>query len=712
MSSRGVLPSTKVRVASEDLSFVEGIPLVPKELMLGANEFVAKLQDFGLLTDITISDISDQLQKQALNEDQLLELLKWAAVKVTSKQLEPSVVQAILKVTVATVSEGNRGSRSSNVLPLQQIKTYLNVSRVPRELPVPPHTIPFAFTSAMKHHELDSFGWEELQMIPWIRWLVEERVSAGLPEDEDFARSPAFAAKVLAVMSKAYDSLSQSSKSSLVELLASRPVIPTKLGMRKPADAYLSGVKLFDDLPTVTGLHGVKEKFLVALGVRKTIELGVIFDRLMERSSRSAKAEPKWSHVDLVRYLTSVRDDIPPQDLNRLRERPFCKAEQGEPGTDSDVLYRLSDLFEPNEQLRALGLPILEWPPGFRSASPEGRFLSMLGLKPYPSVPDLVNVVAKAGAARNFPLYEATLTYFISNHYANGYVKFPVGEITQPFLPLRGGDYILVTPSDCYTNTEAACLGYKIFRQDLHVHAAKFGVLADPPIKDCAKRLMSRPPRSLAEARSAFGYLATRVGDISTDLGTQLGSANIVPLMKSKDVIGRYISPRDCFLGYNSEGFDTIFDFVDFGSKANGFLLRCGAKLEPTTLELAQIMVRQPVKLFETLKLDKYLDLLRRFSASRSTLLKADKSFTAEMKRSAFLVAYKDIPSERSAERPSLPNSHSAPVLSEEIEEAGVRRYGLYKASSIVLVDDFISYTQVCSYCPAILCVFCVLDAS
>jgi hypothetical protein len=49
-STRGVLPTTQVRLATEDLSgFVEGLPVVPEALVDGP--FVTKLRDFGLITE-------------------------------------------------------------------------------------------------------------------------------------------------------------------------------------------------------------------------------------------------------------------------------------------------------------------------------------------------------------------------------------------------------------------------------------------------------------------------------------------------------------------------------------------------------------------------------------------------------------------------------------------------------------------------------------
>ena len=70
LSSRGVLPSSSVRVSTENLGFVEDIPVIPdalKEIGL-----IKKLRDYGVITEITIPDIKKELSGKALGSDQLV----------------------------------------------------------------------------------------------------------------------------------------------------------------------------------------------------------------------------------------------------------------------------------------------------------------------------------------------------------------------------------------------------------------------------------------------------------------------------------------------------------------------------------------------------------------------------------------------------------------------------------------------------------------
>ncbi|KAK4999229.1 hypothetical protein LTR66_001708 [Elasticomyces elasticus] len=695
LSTRGVLPSNEVRVASEDLSFVDNLPVVPDELIDGAQGFFEKLQEFGLISEITTSDIKQELERRALDENQLTEFLKWAAAKMNTEALDTSSIQALFHGTVATVNYENARPSQTPVLQLGQIKTFVNAAKIPAELPIPSATIPFRFTKALTFAQLNLFGWDELQIVPWLRYVVECDNASATTEHESLSNSPAYAAQVLPVISRAWDSLSQTSKATVIELLVGRSIIPTKLGMRKPAQAYFTSVKLFDDLPTITNLQNVKEKFLAALGVRKTVQLNVVFDRLMAKSTDpNSNGESKWSHAELIRYLTSVRNDIPTEDISRLRKTPMCPAENG-----GGRLYRVSELYEPKQELRDLTLPILHWSgPPFRAASPEASFLIALGLKQFPAVNELVDLMVKAASRGDGKLYHSAMTYFIANHVHNKYSSFDMSTIQMPFLPLQGQDLaVLALPHECFAHSKAAVLGFRILRQDLYDHAMKFGVSMHPPIQACANYLVKHPPETHADARVMFSYFAGRLNEIgpSGNLAEVLGEASIVPVYDTpanpkfgaeKDSRVRHTSPRSCFLG-NDHTYGEIFDFVDFGQEANLFLLKIGSKNEPSSLELTQMLVREPARLLKTLSAEKYLALLRRLAEATATL-KSDKILFKDLKRARCLLACREISSKlpKSKERGELDTDEL------DDDESTIKEYSLANAESMVLVDDIASY--------------------
>ena len=469
-STRGVLPTTKVRLATEDLSgFVEGIPVVPDALV--DTTLVNKLKDFGLIMEITISDVKQELEAKALSKAQLIQFIGWAGRKAITGDIDGPTIHSLMDVAVATTGddEGQGG-----IIALGSIKNYVNVSKIPPEVPLPPTTMPFEFTRTSSINELQALGWEALEIVPWLRFLIE--FNSSRPVEQSLTSSVPFAAQILQILSKSWDGMSQSSKGTVISLLQHITVIPTKFGMRKPGEAFFASVKLFDDLPTVTSCPGVKEKFLAAIGVRKTVDLETIFSRLLgpATETKSGQKAANNSHMEVIKYLASVKDDIPADDLKRLKGSQICPAEAGPKGLESTQatarLYRVSELFEPKDDLRQLGLPILQWPgpPGsYRAGSNEGRFLSLLGIRSYPSVPELIDMMASDDAS----LGVKAMGYFIANHHINGYASFEVGSAEKRFLPVEGDEKRLVSPAECFTNEKSSVLGFSVMKRELHIHA-------------------------------------------------------------------------------------------------------------------------------------------------------------------------------------------------------------------------------------------------
>ncbi|KAK7739828.1 hypothetical protein SLS62_011197 [Diatrype stigma] len=685
-SSRGVLPTTKVRLGSEELAkFVSGIPIIPPELKdIG---FVQKLIDFVLLTTITVQDVRDELSGKPLNKNQLVSFIQWVGKTAASGELDVPSRDSLLDVAVAIMSED--GGAQGDIIALGNIRNYLSPNKIPAGLPVPPTTIPLEFTSKCTATELQALGWDPLEIVPWIRFVGE--TGSRRSDEQNLTKSPKFALQILTVLSKNWDNLNQGTKNAVISLLQAHTVMPTKLGMRKPTEAFFPSVKLFDDLPTIEGCSSLKDKFLTALGVRKTLDLDTIFKRLLSPSAGDeGVAKSQWSHVELIKYLASVRADIPNDDLRKLKESRICPAEAGPSGQASSQgtsqLYKVSELFEPKPALRNLQLRLLQWPAGgLRPGSPEGRFLASLGLRSYPTVPELVDMMASSDAS----LRDEAMNYFIANHHSNGYASFNIAAANKAFLPLLGNPKQLVPPSGCFTNVSSSVLGFDILKRELHAHANKFGVVTDPPIVECATRLLRKPPTTHGEAVTLFEYFATRINELGENVIVKLRDSPIVPVTRSKrsskgfssnsnDLVR--LSPRQCYLG-SSLLYGDIFDFVDFGSAANAFLFRCGSKTEPTKLEIAHRAADEPAKLLSALQSpDKYLNLLRTLADDMSAL-KKDKDLWKKMKAAPFLLAFKEI---------SVASKEKG--LDTEEEEAPIRHYQLASPQQIVILDDYISY--------------------
>ncbi|TRX88683.1 hypothetical protein FHL15_010449 [Xylaria flabelliformis] len=689
-SSRGVLPTSQVRLGSQELEkFVEDIAVIPPELE--TTGFVRKLIDFDLLSQITVEDVRKALSEKPLTEAQLPNFIQWVARKALQGDLDSVNRDRLLDVAVAIVNKKDDHDQGE-IIALGSIRNFMAAQKIPPGLPLPPTTISFEYTKGCSVQELRALLWEPLDLSPWVDFLVESRSSR--PRDQDITKSPEFAIRILSVLSKGWDNQSQFSKDKIASLLKTHTIMPTKLGMRKPMESFFPSVKLFDDLPIIE-CPQLKEKFLSALGVRKTVDLETIFKRLLSPSEKNSSGEAKWSHVELIKYLASVRKDIPADDLLKLRESRICPAEAGPPGKESSQpssqLYKVSELFEPNHLLRPLQLKILQWPGGsLNRNSPEGKFFTDLGLRVCPSAPELVEMMSSSDSR----LRDNAMAYFVTYYKIHGYSAFNMAASSRAFLPLQGDSKKLVPPTGCFTNEAAAVLGFSILKRELHSEAQKFGVSRDPPIVDCVQRLIKNPPHSHRDAIPVFQYFSSRLNDLSSTAAKSLGNAQIVPVIRRTRASGFlspgdtdnktgpivHLSPRQCYLG-SSTLYGDIFDFVDFGQSANSFLKACGSNDEPTKLEIAQLAASEPARLLSVLgSPDKYLNLLRSLAGDMA-ILRRDKDLWKRMKGSPFLLAFKEI---------TNPSKGKA-VEAEEDEEA-VRTYQLAPPSDVVILDDIISY--------------------
>jgi hypothetical protein len=706
-STRGVLPTSQIRLAIEDLSgFVEGIPVVPKEL--ADTIFVNKLKEFGLIEEITVSDIKESLTSKTLSYSELVQFLTWLAKKAMSEEYDQRSVEAMMQITVGAAQEGEG---QGGIIALAEITHYLNVNRIPAEAPIPRTTIPFQLTRSLEVKELQALGWLPLDVVVWLRFLIED--NARRPPEQSL-NTAAFGAKVLQILSRAWEDLGEVNKAKVVGLLEPIAIVPTRSGMKKPSEAFFQHVKLFDDLPIVTACPGVKEKFFAAIGVRKTVDLETIFSRLLAPGATEVKGQtrsPNYRHMEVIKYLASVKDDIPAADIEKLKKSQICPAEAGpkglEPTQGSARLYRVSELFEPKDSLRELEvLPIIQWPgpPGsYRQRSAEGQFLRMLGLRNAPTVPELIQTMGLADVG----LREKARNYFIANHHINEYAKFDVSVTTLPILPLQGDEKILVSPAECFTNEKCSVLGFSILKKDLHVHANKFGVAMDPPLNECVRRLIARPPKSKSDAIVVFTYFTSRLNELGSNNTTAIGDAKIVPVPSkventangfpqeklSQPAGVKHLTPRQCYLG-SSSTYGDIFEFVDFGTEANLFLLKCGSKQEPTKVELATLACKEPARLLGIMQTpEKYIDMLRTMADDVSTLRK-DRELWKRMKTSQFLLGSIEIPGNKENRKSKLasPAEDGYESDPDDVENAPIRQYKLAFPNQIIVNDDYIGY--------------------
>jgi hypothetical protein len=338
--------------------------------------------------------------------------------------------------------------------------------------------------------------------------------------------------------------------------------------------------------------------------------------------------------------------------------------------------YVASELYEPNDTHRSLGLPLLDWTSAkskWKSTSPEALFLFSLGLRKFP----LVEKILQLAALPDSTIRKTALNYFFSHYitsgYSNSYSIEKHGEI--PFVPALSvtGEIVYLPPKEVFTNKGASKLGFRVVDPSISLgDLAKLKLLSDPEPPLLIKALLHNPPTE-ASARDIFSYLSTQVNGFNQQQLSALSVATIIP------VSSEYKSPGDCYFGGETstlpENLRQIFTTIDFGLEAKPFLYAVGVKNEPSVNEIAMGLVKAPEKFYKFAgNVETYLGLLRTLSGNWAALSGQVKS---EMKNSRFILASKRITNVNESEKDE-----------EEEEDEMAVRYELKRGDEVIVNDD------------------------
>ncbi|ORX36563.1 hypothetical protein BD324DRAFT_452712 [Kockovaella imperatae] len=663
LSTAGVLPVKEVRLPNAEIqAFLPDLPVITPRAVEAASRTVARLRDQMLLRDVILEDVVKQLSARPLTEEEMTLCLKWWQ-KVAGVDGYNAPMRARLLDAAVMVQE------SGKVVPLSIVQTFIKPqsSSIPTDMPLPQHTIPYTVTKDLKGSSIyDVFGWTELSLVQYITFLITPPMSEapGANPETDIRASPAFAERVLALMGRAWQSIT---------------CIPTKAGFKRPSEAYFEKNLLFDDLPTLafpknTAIRGGMEKMLLGIGVRKTVDLQLVFSRLVGGGS--------WTCQDLMKYLVSVKDTLTSEELARLRQTAAFPLEvETVEGQDKAPIARRKphQLYEPTEAMRNLGMPLLDWGDGkWRSNSDEAKMLFSLGLRKYPPIDELLGV-----AAGRPPTSERALVYLLANLNVH-YINFdPSAFAGVAFLPATTptGARVLAKPGEVFSNKACAILGFAIAEPFIATpeNSAKLRIATDPPMEKLVNALLSPPITDIVKARAVFEYLSTRIGNSVQSSIERLQSASFIPVKSEKGVylakpFEVYFVPKD---GSESP-YKSSFTFVDFGERGNLFLRYCGVRSEPSVKDVARLLLRDPQHMLEQAgSPDKYLDQLRLLAANWTNF---DFGIRSAMKSAAFVLASQRVPVKSQSKKMFGSWGGS--------EEEYSREWVLAKASDVALNDN------------------------
>lgn len=258
-----------------------------------------------------------------------------------------------------------------------------------------------------------------------------------------------------------------------------------------------------------------------------------------------------------------------------------------------------------------------------------------------------LDMLIKMASSSTPPVRLALINYFISNYEGSYASNYKPAEVKVAFIPLDCDKNNLSTPSSCYSENSAKVLGFKVIHPDLKQHSQKLGVRSHPPRSVLLEALKSNPP-TLENANSIFTYLSSRQHDFDRDNWLHLRNMKFIPVERNGHA--SWMAPLNVYFGKSenrllSDQFtyvgNTFFlTFKDFGVSCNAFLKACGVKDEPSPVELAQMIIRDPVDVLSERGVESYLSLLRQI-ATHYPMMKQNSQLISNMKSTPFLIGIK-----------------------------------------------------------------------
>jgi len=286
VSSAGIKSALDVRMPDPTFAaFLKALPVFPEELLEASKPIVAALREKGMLKDITFTDVLKELRERPLSEEEMVACIEWW---INTSQQNPTGINDIRRelLSAAVLTVGSPSNGDERIIPLEGIQTFLNPRNVvvPTDGPLPGHLLPIGVSRRFDPTQLQkSLQWRELTVLEWVNHIVDPAVYTQKSEF-NIVESPVWADRVLQVLGRCWPTLSKTNQTSVVGLLDKLACIPTSAGMKTPSEAYFLNVDIFHDLPVVNLPSGVQvkgnlERVLAELGVRKHVDLQVIFNR-------------------------------------------------------------------------------------------------------------------------------------------------------------------------------------------------------------------------------------------------------------------------------------------------------------------------------------------------------------------------------------------------------------------------------------------------
>ncbi|PVF92100.1 hypothetical protein CPB86DRAFT_830215 [Serendipita vermifera] len=718
LSTCGVEPTSKVRIPDRTHRlFIQSLPLISRDFEDEGIRFIKLLENRKLITKVSYNDVLQEMSHRLFNEDEMLECIHWW---LSAARCNSSTKQFLNVGRFTLTGETGRTSDSgllemARVIHLANISTYIDPKGpIPPEMRVPSTTLPFKFSNH-DHSGIESyaivFGWSPLTIEDLVTFLSSEQFPEGPEAQEGITNSPAFATRILILVSEQWNKISRKGRDAIKESLTRVTCIPTQIGLTRPTEAYFFSKHIFLDLPMIDiksisqhsqAAKDSMENFLSFIGVRSRVDVQIMFDRMVNTNM--------WTIPQLATYLMAEEGGLTSRDRDWLKNEKIFLQERRTQMADDALLgghetfrntdrekHRLNALYQPTEELRLLELPLLEWPDMvWADASKEAKLLVSLGLKIFPPLPKLLEL---AGGATE-SVREAAFTYLLKHmqsNYANDHledhkdIKFipAIRDDLSPFL--AGYDEVFLEPS-------CTVLGFAVPREDIRKQVfASLGIEKYPSPDDVIKSLFDVVIQSEKKAELLFSFLGEIANQFTEENWGQLGDTSFIPFKPEGSQTYIKVKPHECYLKQHCQNhpYVQLFHLVDFGIGANQFLERCGVRREPSLNDVVKKLVHSPQDFYEKIgQWKEYMDLLKTLS---TRLKEVTAVLRIQMKDSPF------IPCSRVASLVNVLPEPTANMVHECTEKKPIPiSYSLKKPREVVIMDiaDYARYEDMISAVP------------
>lgn len=659
--------------------------------------------------NLSLNDLVAELRRYPIEEEDVVRLLKWWTKFVRTDQHAVAsglAVKQAVSFAPKIKSTGISEKTADVIVWLKDMHYYPDESTFANDLPMPGSVLPKSLREVLPARILrDSSLQAWFSPLSIEQWADHIALHSCLTEgrrDEEGIRL-----RVLSTLSREYSRLIGDAKSRLEKVLtqklSNKRCIPcegtpnTEKVTDFPGDLYLSSAELaiFDELGSFKKVSpslskaGVSDEFLVALGVRKTISMDFLFSQLDSL---------KWNRnpMPLISYLRNA--SLTTEDLQKLRTTQYLPEVN-----DKTRTYAPCELYLPNPELDAFPfVKVLQWPSPdtLHGRSPDAEFLKKLGCQIDPPLDLLMKYLVTDIADDH--VRQRCLDFIYerlgpAGPYARSYTRF----LNAKFLLATREDIIgpkqvqkeLQSPNGCYSNTSCRCMGFAILdtsqsKRYGHRYAEVFRCAANPSTDRLVSQLLTlaaTAKRTLMDAKKSsnttfnarifeafsniFKYMSSRSMDLDKRATDALSKASFIPCEEDGSIT--WYRPNQIYFESNNRNTSGVASYLFPATKFSPFLAAVGVKGEPSNEDLFRLLVSSPQTVLQKLGSEaKYRSLLRQVAANPPY-----STITAEMRKSAFLLAYRETDKSRNEFGEVDPTSSTV-------------TYILAKAEDICVIDN------------------------